>query len=699
MTDFIQGDWGYDIETYPNIFTCTVASADKKKIKTFEVSSRKNETKGLLTCFRWLREKNQRMVGFNNVGFDYPVIHFILLQAIEAKRKGYTYWIDYKQVYEKAQEVIKSKDYHEFGITIPEKEVLIKQVDLYKIHHFDNKARATSLKMLQFNMRSESIEDLPFPVGTVLTESEMDELVKYNQHDVIKTLDFYSLSLDAIRFRAELTKALGFDVTNFNDTKIGKEYFINRLEKALPGSCYKKTPHGRKLNQSKRPYTDIKDCLFTYYDFKRPEFKTILEWFGKQRITETRGSFSDIEEHDLGDLAQYMELKVKRKKFTITPTQEEMDDFQKEHPNGWISVHALKSPRGAYSHWMNWRVAESIHVIADGFRFDFGTGGIHGSLTSSVVKSSDTHMIIDADVASMYPNIAIANRSYPEHLSERFCDIYKDVYEKRKGYAKGTPENAVMKLALNGVYGDSNNQYSPFYDPKYTMTITINGQLSLLLLTERLMDIEGLSLVQVNTDGITVVCPRDSKDRYDQICNQWQKDVGLELEYVEYSAMFIRDVNNYIAVKTKGGVKRKGAYEYEDLGWHQDHSALVIPKAAESAMVYGKDIEQFIRNHGDKFDFMLRTKVDRKSSLVLVTEDGTEIQQQNICRYYPSKNGGKLVKIMPPLEGKEEYRRIGIDKDWNIKTCNNMVDFDGDVDYDYYIEQAKKLMMVVDTPN
>lgn len=64
--------------------------------------------------------------------------------------------------------------------------------------------------------------------------------------------------------------------------------------------------------------------------------------------------------------------------------------------------------------------------------------------------------------SSMYPNIAISNNVFPQHLTKRFCDIYKDVYEQRKSYAKGTAENAMLKLALNGVYGDSNNQFGPF---------------------------------------------------------------------------------------------------------------------------------------------------------------------------------------------------------------------------------------------
>ena len=49
---------------------------------------------------------------------------------------------------------------------------------LYEVitHHFDNKARATSLKVLEFNMRSDSIEDLPFKVGATLTRDQVDVL-------------------------------------------------------------------------------------------------------------------------------------------------------------------------------------------------------------------------------------------------------------------------------------------------------------------------------------------------------------------------------------------------------------------------------------------------------------------------------------------------------------------------------------------
>lgn len=293
----------------------------------------------------------------------------------------------------------------------------------------------------------------------------------------------------------------------------------------------------------------------------------------------------------------------------------------------------------------------------------------------------------------MYPNIAISNNVYPEHLSKEFCVIYKDVYEQRKSFDKKSAENAMLKLALNGVYGDSNNEYSVFYDSQYTMKITINGQLSLCLLAEKLLTIDGLTIVQVNTDGITVLCPRDKRTEYDNICKEWQEQVKLQLEFAFYDKMYIRDVNNYIALYVDGKTKNKGAYEYKDLGWHKNHSSLIIPMAAEAVMLRGENLEDFIKNHPDKFDFMLRTKVPRSSRLVLKMEDGTEIPQQNICRYYPCKTGGKLVKIMPALEEGGEERHLGIDTEWNVQPCNNMDDFKGDIDYDYYIAEAKKLII------
>lgn len=698
----MRNEWIYDIEIYPNVFTfCTVFS-NGKGLRVFEVSGRKDQTQELLEFLRNVVINKHKLVGFNNVGFDYQIIQKIIDEASVAKKAGNDYSLDYKYVYEFGMNIIKNQ-FSEGGFNLPyrENQFTIPQIDLYKIHHFDNKARATSLKILEFNMRSENIEDLPFPVGKKLSDDEIDLLIKYNKHDVMETLKFYRHSIEAIEFRENLTKSYGFDCTNYNDTKIGKEYFINQLEKRMPGSCYKMVGKRRQMRQTKRDKIDIADCLFDYVSYDRPEFQAVRNWFEQQVITETKGVFTDIPEHSLGELAKYADMITKSKKINdpdnpknkhYVPTEEHLRPMKNEHPCGWVEEKELKSPKGAKSYYWNYRIATTLNVVVDGFRYDFGTGGIHGSIESETVRSDEEYIIIDADVSSMYPNIAIANRVYPEHLGEQFCDIYQEVYEARKTFPKGSAENAVMKLALNGVYGDSNNQYSVFYDPKYTMTITINGQLSLCMLAERLITIPNCKMIQCNTDGVTVKIPRKHRDMYNELCREWEQVTGLQLEFADYDAMFIRDVNNYIALYTDGKIKRKGAYEYENLGWHQNHSALVVAKAAEYELLGKGSVEEFVWNHKDKWDFMLRTKVPRNSRLVLEYENGVVETQQNICRYYPSTEGGKLVKIMPPLKNGGEERRLSIDKEWNVKTCNNINDFEWDVNYEYYIQEARKLV-------
>lgn len=688
-----MSNWVYDLETFPNCFSFTAIKEDGTQPQVFEMSERKNEAEAMFSFLDILRKRKDRMVGFNNLGFDYPILHELIkirARAILVSGKAVAV-----KAYSLAQEQIKQQD--GFSKSIPTAQEYVKQIDLFKIHHFDNKARATSLKMIEFNMKSDTIEDLPFAVGTVLSDDQIDVLLAYNMHDVVKTLDFYKESVGAINFRDELSLKYKRSFLNHNDTKIGKDYFIMRLEETMPESCYKVGARGeRTINQTKRKSININDCLFNYYDFKRPEFQAVHEWFKKQVITETKGVFSDIEEHLLGDVAKYAEMFIGRKKFKEEPTEADIALFKQTHPMGWIDKVELKAKRKGlptYSYWGCWNEATNLNVVVDNFRFDFGTGGIHGSIASAIVSEDSFYELVDADVSSMYPNVAIANNVFPQHLSEQFCVIYEDVYQQRKSYPKGSAENAMLKLALNGVYGDSNNKYSPFYDPQYTMSITINGQLSLCLLAEKLLDIEGLILVQVNTDGVTTLVPRKSRKLYDSICLAWQQQVKLELEFVEYKKMLIRDVNNYIAVYTNGKTKRKGAYQFEGLGWHQNQSSLVIQKAVEAQMLQDIPLEVFIKGHTNKYDFMLRTKVPRSSKLVMVAADGTEVQQQNICRYYACKSGGKLVKLMPPLVDGGEDRRMSIDKEWNLKTCNNIDDFVGNIDYDYYIAEATKLII------
>jgi len=635
----------YDIETFGNTFTFLAIHAYSDDEWLFEISDRRNDAELLMKFIDTCGELCVTWVGYNNIAFDYPVVHWLY-----SNRKATA-----QQIKQYANRVIEGDN---FEFTVWDDQRLVNQIDLLKVHHFDNKARMTSLKILQFNMRLHSIEDMPFDHTLNLTHDQIEKGIEYNRHDVESTKEFYHESKDKLRFRQELSLRYDSNFINHNDTKIGKEYFIMELEKKGI-ECYEKINGRRRPRQSLRHHIDLRDVILPEVEFQSSEFNRILDWFKNQRITETKGVFKDI------------------------------------------------------------------NCNINGFQFDFGTGGIHGSIESRIVRSDDHYVIIDLDVASYYPNLAIVNNLYPEHLGESFCTIYQDVYDQRKTYDKGTAENAMLKLALNGVYGDSNNKYSSFYDPKYTMSITINGQLLLCMLAEELMLDDDTMMIQINTDGLTVRIPRCKEGELDSITQKWERLTGLTLEKAYYERMFIRDVNNYIAEYTNGEVKRKGAYEYE-LEWHQNHSSLVVAKAAEAYLLHGEPLETFINNHDDKFDFMLRTKVPRSSKLQWSGET-----VGNVSRYYISHRGESLTKVMPakgPIGqfkkangvSDDQYqtwhdkrgnvhnpaihtknksvhadRYIGINTGWNT-TLWNTYDENVDINHEWYIKEAGKLCKLED---
>lgn len=576
----------YDLEIYPPVMTMCTVDADGENVLEFEISNRKNDSKRFLEFFRDCIRKKRRMVGFNNRSFDYTIIHYMIEKAKACHLAGEECVFAAKELYKVADEYFKKQKGSDKSFNpIRDSDVVIPQVDLYLIHHFDNKARATSLKMLEFNMRSEEIEDLPFPPGYMIKDNEIPTLLKYNKKDIFETLKFYNESKDALQLREDLTKQFGFDCTNFNDTKIGKQLFIDRLEQENPGCCYSYGKHGRKINQTKRDKIVIKDCLFSYIDFtrNRPEFKAVHEWFKRQVITETKGVFTDILEHNLGDVAKYAEMRVKKVKFKEKPSEKDIEEMKKEFPAGWFEETELKAmevvkdsqgkpvkesyiddngkekqrnvkvPKKSY-HWC-YNIAETLNVVINGFRYDFGVGGIHGA-KQGTHRSTDKRKLRTLDVASYYPNMAISNNVYPQHLGMTFCRVYKELYLERKRHDKKSAANKALKLALNGTYGDSNNEFSPLYDPAYTMTITIGGQLSLCMLMGALIDHCDAEIIMCNTDGFEYFVDVDKIEKADMIVKRWEKLTGLEMEGDTYSVMYVADVNSYVAIKEDKDVSK-----------------------------------------------------------------------------------------------------------------------------------------------
>jgi len=270
----------YDIECYPNFFSLTIVHALTGHRWIFEISERRNQAMELYSFLCRLEFHKCKMVGFNNMGYDYPLLHFFLETM---KGAG---WIDHPWLYAKSQQLIGTKWDDRFDNYIWEFRQVIQQVDLMMIHHFDNKAKRQSLKGLEFNMRAYNIATLPYDPLYPLTSEQMDKLLEYNCYDVEQTTAFFFHTKKMIIFREELTEKYQKSFMNYNDTKVGKQYFIMKLEQKMPGCT--QDPVTKEKKTTHRETINLNDVLLPYIEFASPEFDRVLQYLRSTILRQTK---------------------------------------------------------------------------------------------------------------------------------------------------------------------------------------------------------------------------------------------------------------------------------------------------------------------------------------------------------------------------------------------------------------------------
>jgi len=604
--------WVYDIETLASCFTYTAINIDTQEIVQYAIHKDRDDSVEFL---EHLDQDCKGHIGFNNLNFDYPIIHKILMVAP-------TNTLDIIDLaYNEAQRII--QDQSQFGTSIKQTDIRIPQLDLFRMWHFNNKARRTSLKALQISMNYPNVLDMPIDhTRNDIRVEEIKDILEYNLNDVLSTYEFYKLSKDKIKLRKDLNIKYNLNCINFPDSKIGEELVLKLYSETIGQDKYDIKQLGTTRTQ-----IDLGKCIFDYISFETPEFNKILDKFKNTVIIETKGS---IEES----------------------------------------------------------------VIYKGFKYDYGSGGIHGCIKAGVYESDNDYVIIDADVASLYPSIAVVNKLYPQHLGIEFCNVYEGILKQRieaKKAGNMTLSDG-FKLSLNSVYGKSNDKYSFLLDPEYTMKTTLNGQLMLSMLAEKLVTkINSIQMLQINTDGLTVKIHKKDLDNYYWICNDWQSYTNLSLEFVEYSKMIIRDVNNYFAVKTDGKCKYKGAFEI-DKELHKDNSFRIIPLALSDYFIKGIPVEETIKNHKNIYDFCGRQKFTSESygeTHELAHKNGQIYnkitKQQKNVRYYISDSGVTFVKQYS--KGSSEF----IHKGYRVHIFNKYEKLSNyHIDYQFYIKECNK---------
>jgi len=624
----------YDIETLKEYFLVVVL-VPGEPYRSFSVHRERND----LSAFMAFTEKykDYYWVGYNNLRFDSQVIEWVM--------RNQEHWFDLSnleitaRIHQKAADVIHDANYDVFP-EYREADLTLRQIDLFKIHHFDNKNRRVSLKRLEFEMDLENIEEMPIAHDKHnMTHEELQLTEDYCKNDVFATYEFYKVTVgdtnhplykgnNQIELRLDIEQEFGIPCLNYSDSKIGdemiKKYYCQ--EKRIE---YRELPKKGTFRKS----IQVKNCIAKYVEFKTPELQNFLK-------------------------------RIKKMSLGL------QDDFKEElHFHGNV--------------------------------YSFMKGGLHTENSPKVFEADDEYEIVDWDVSSYYPAIIINNERYPAHLGKEFLRGYKAMFEKRlelKPQAKKDKRIkgivGALKLAVNSVYGKSSDMQSWIYDRQLTMFTTITGELSLMMLIE-MYETNGIHVISANTDGVTIRIKKDKLDDMRRINTWWSNLTEYELERTDYQKIIFSTVNDYLAIKTDGEIKKKGDF-LTDFELHKNKSARIVPIALEAYYVHGIPVATTIMDHSNIFDFCLRQKSSKDFHYEGWNRaSGEKTVYNKLIRYYVSNTGEKLLKVKneDSESGAANVSQVEAGE-WLATVCNKLdrthpLD---NINYTYYIDKAEKII-------
>lgn len=323
--------------------------------------------------------------------------------------------------------------------------------------------------------------------------------------------------------------------------------------------------------------------------------------------------------------------------------------------------------------------------------YSIGVGGIHSLNKPKIFRPGPDEYIGHSDVASMYPSLLIKHKLTPRHLGESFLKVYEQIYHERieAKHSGQKLKNLALKLTLNSVTGKMQQEESWMYDPFNVFRIRINGQLILLMLVDRLLELN-CEIVQINTDGVMFIAKKTAKDEIQETVSEVERITQLTFESDDYEAFYQYAVNDYFGVvdgyeqsHDPELIEKRGMFRTEPvLG--KGLAPTVIPKAVINYFLTKQPVSEFIRQQTDIHDFLMSQRTDKKFKV----RHGDRFVQR-INRYYASTNGYSLYKV--DKDGKEENMLTKS----GVTILNKMDDLpitERHVNYNYYISEANKII-------
>jgi hypothetical protein len=277
--------WVMDYETLSNCFVAVFEDIKSENLEVFVCHESRNEIEDLVHFLNRNRDLDEWHVSFNGLGFDSQITEYILRNQDSLIHN--TGEAVAKYLYGKAQNIIQRQNSNEF-LEFSPRDLQIRQVDVFKLNHWDNPAKMSSLKWIQFSMDWNNIIDMPIHHTTHVVAQQIPEIINYCINDVKSTKQIMYLSKSQIDLRKTLTHEYNIDLFSASEPRISKELFLHFLSQQTGIKKY-----DLRQMRTKRDIITVADIILPYIKFETATFQRLLNKFNEVIVypNETKGGF------------------------------------------------------------------------------------------------------------------------------------------------------------------------------------------------------------------------------------------------------------------------------------------------------------------------------------------------------------------------------------------------------------------------
>lgn len=627
----------YDVEVFPNVFHCTVKNTETGELHKFEISCRRNQLDELVKFFHTVNTKYTfGDLYTTDIKLDTNIL-FCGYNNIHYDNAIINYIIDYYNI-------MKYKGYRDICRSI---------FNLSKVITTSSEDDNSAWRKWKYMICFDS-----FDILTMLYSNKLRVGLK----EIQVTMQYKNVQEFVADWQADLPEnqidsMIDYNINDVNST----EELLNRCKKDIDLRIAIEDEYGVRVLSKDGVNIGMKILTQKYLE------KTGQTW---RDIKDLRSPMSVIPLNNV--ILPFI-------KYDSPILTRVLDDMKSQ----------IVSPgRKGYEN----------KFVFEGLQYSVGVGGIHSVNKPEIIIPKEDEMLIDIDVASLYPSMLIEYEFYPKHLGPEFLEVYKQIKDERieAKHNGNKVKNETLKLALNGLSGNLQNEHNFCYSPFAVMQIRINGQLLLLMLAEKLTQL-GCRIVQANTDGLFVLLKKDVYSKVNNVCREWEQLTRLTLEEERFKAMYQYAINDYFAITEDDKVKEKGMF-ITTVKLGKGLTPKIIPKAVINFFKNGVPVEETIKGCKDIRDFLMSEKTGKQWHV-----EYNNKEQQRTNRFYASTNGAYLWKwkekdtnrfdISIPCPTEKQYQNMLTAS--GVTLLNYLDDKpieERKINYRYYIMEAYKII-------